>query len=194
MKNSNIQRKKNPSINEIIKKHAHLLKNPVFLDLLRVTELKYLNKGAVRKVFYFQTLTKLRIGTNDIPPGEYVVKINFIYNMTNYKQEKFKFWRIEECMQIHINFSKLGLIPKVYYIDPDFMIMKYIPGTTLEKLIHEHEDTQGTSISKQKIEELIQKRNRLEDVLEKFWKFYDVSDANFIVTPDLKKIYYIDPC
>lgn len=182
-----IRKRKNPSLEKIIEDHPHLLINPIFLDLLKQCKFKYLSSGAVRDVFYFET-TNIKLRNYQIPEGSYVIKINKIYNRTNYKNEKFKSWRIEECIKVHINFSKLGLIPKIYFIDPDFMIMKYVPGKTLDKIIHDK------SISKEKIQDLINKRNSLELILGKFWPAYDVSDDNFIVSPDFKKIYYIDPC
>lgn len=162
-------KRKNPynSIEEVISK---LELNPY------VQEIRLLGQGAFGDVYYFYLPQRTFI-LNDIflDKGEYAIKILF----GNHKYGK------EDIKKLEV-MSKYGIIPKIFYIDKNSMIMKYIDGITLKEFRKKYPFYSLNEI-KTKIE-------YLQHIWWQIGKFSheDLHDGNILITKDLK-VYLIDP-
>lgn len=102
-------------------------KNPIdnskILDILEPYNLKYLAEGDHAEIFKFTLKNLLRIENILLKPGTYILKL----------QKEFKFSPKERTYFNKL--SKLKLIPHIYIIEKDFIIMDYVKGKTLLELV-----------------------------------------------------------
>jgi len=83
---------------------------------------EYLSEGIESEIFYFKVSDPLYIKGVSLEPGEYVLKIpNKLFKESNLKY--------------YLRLSNLNLIPKIYVFSKNYIIMKYINGDTLDKVI-----------------------------------------------------------
>lgn len=168
------RKKKNPynCIEEIIK---NLQENS------KIKNLQCIGEGADAEVYYFNLPQKAYI-LNDIflNQGEYVIKI-----LKTQKPNHPPRYSEEEINRLK-KYSKYGIIPKIYYIDKNSIIMKYIKGITLKEFRKKYPEYPLTDIRNRIIE--------LENIWWKIGKFThsDLHDGNILITKDLK-VYLIDP-
>lgn len=163
------KRRKNPydSIDEVI----YLLENHKF-----VKSFNLIGRGKEGPVYYFKLIQRSFI-LNDIflDKGEYAIKI--LTGRHKYNKE------VIDQLKLMSNY---GVIPKIYYIDHNSIIMKYINGITLRDFKLRYPNYSLTEINK-----------RVEE-LEKIWwdvgKFVhmDICDRNILITENMK-VYLIDP-
>lgn len=137
-----------------------------------------LGEGTEGKTFYFKLNSNLVINTELLKKGEYVLKIMFHY--AEYSNSELK--RLKSM-------SKYGIIPEIYIFNSKYLIMKYIKGVTLNDLLFDKK------LNKKEEWEV---RDRIEKIYE-IWRklgfddYIDPNDENILITPDLKKIYILDP-
>lgn len=156
-------------------------KNPHLEDIEEFIEnnsskFKYLNKGVEGKVYYFKLNRKLMLNTEILQPGEYVLKI----------LHEGKKYSLDHIDQLKL-FSKYGLVPKVFVVTKQYVVMKYIRGTTLKHL--------EKSLKQEEIWAIDNKVEKLHNIWKKlgFQSYIDPNEANVLVSDDMKHVYIIDP-
>lgn len=178
-------------VRDILGGRVRIRKNPRNLSQLQIIDvlsrnpdikdLKNIGSGAEADVYYINIIKNTHVFDHLIKKGEYAVKL--------YDTQ----WQgpLSEKQQKHlVLLSKYGLIPEIFYLDSNMMIMKYINGITLDKFSEQIEnDPQIMDHLKTKYLKLIGIWKKLgfehRDVR------FGMSD-NILVTEDLK-LYIIDP-
>jgi len=179
------QRKRNTATKILPKKQKR--KNPdmeeraeeILSQFGKNIKFNYLNRGSYAKTYYFVIKNSKKLN-----PGEYVLKL------FNDDPED---WLSDEKIEYLIKLSKYGLIPKIYYIDQTYVIMKYIRGENLNNIIKKFESNKNnTSLQKEltsillKVKKLIQNWHKLGFI------HGDIHAGNIIIT-ESGKLYLIDP-
>lgn len=129
---------------------------------------KFIGEGNFGETYYFKTNHNILYRNIVLKPNQYILKI---YTDSPSSSE----------IQYLIKLSKYGLIPKIYYINYYFAIMKYIEGETL----WDYGPKTPPEFSL-KLKKLIKKWHELG------FAHGDISDTNILVT-ESGKIYLIDP-
>lgn len=164
------KRRKNPyeSADKIL---IELQKNP------NVYDIRFIDKGGYGTVYsFYLNQRSFILNTIFLDKGEYAIKlINQQYNyLDDYSINR---------LQI---LSKYGLIPKIYYIDYNLIIMKYVDGIPFSVWRTGKEGTEKLEIVEEKI-------NTLADVWTKLGFYHsDLHYGNILITKNLK-VYFIDP-
>lgn len=138
-------------------------------------EFKVIGRGAEGKILYFSINKNLIIDTKILNPGKYTLKIY-------YPNNKISLTKINKLILL----SKYGLIPKIYIINNEYVISKYIEGIPFSKL--------KRSVSPYYLEEIRYKIHKQHLIWDKLgFNHGDLVDSNIIVSNDLKSVYFIDP-
>ncbi len=83
------------------------------------------DKGKEAETYYFRTYTNSIILGKSLKPGKYVLKI--------YRPK----YKLKESLQKYLlKLSKNELIPEIYIMNQDFIIMEYFDGLRLETIIY----------------------------------------------------------
>lgn len=163
-------RKKNPynSEEDILNK----LKENLFIE-----NIKLIGEGSYSRVYYFY-LNRRSFILNDIllDKGEYAIKILLFKSSLNDTHT------IKELKLM----SNYGIIPKIFYIDINCIIMKYIKGLTLKEFRKKYPDYPMSDIY-----------NKIENLRQVWWKVGkfehgDMHGGNVLITENMK-VYLIDP-
>jgi tRNA A-37 threonylcarbamoyl transferase component Bud32 len=144
-------------------------------------DFKYISEGFFAETFYFKLLKNKLIRNIILKPDEYILKI-FKNDLEKYNAAKPNNYELNRLKLL----SKYGLIPKIYIIDKNFIIMKYIKGITLKEYLQNIENYSLTEKILFKIEYIIEKWHDLGFV------HGDLYDKNILIT-NTDKIYFIDP-
>lgn len=173
----------------MIRKKVRKRKNPEidiieFLEDLKPHEddikVQSIAEGGYGETYIFQIRNK-KVLNNGIVlnPGEYLIK-RFFNNSANEVINK-------KEIEYLIKLSNYGLIPKIYYIDRNFVIMKFIEALPLSEYI---DNDLFTESEKDKIVE------RLYVLISKWHELGfahgDLSLTNILITKT-NKVYLIDP-
>lgn len=147
-----IKRKKLTGVKLRRKNPKNLSKTQILNHLtsnLDVTEIFPLIRGGEGEIFHFSIIKNTHIFEHLMYPGEYVIKV---YDLNDYVDQ-----------QKLIKLSKYGLIPKIYYIDSNTIIMKYIKGVRIHDFVRK--------IRKEKWDPIIfeQLYNKMKNLFE-IWK------------------------
>lgn len=163
----------------MIKKKVKRKRNPklrpkVELILNNITEnLQFLSEGNDGELYKFEINKNTLFDRTILKPGKYIIKI-FKYPVKNITKLKL--------------LSDSGLIPKIYVITSNFIIMRYIEAVNLYEFIKENKD------KKLYDPEYIMKRLRF---LINQWHKLGFAHGDLILTniliTDEYKIYLIDP-
>jgi len=139
---------------------------------------KYLAEGTNAETYYFVIKD-----SDKLNPGEYVIKLFFRSHL--YMDDRVYLKKL----------SKYGLIPKIYYIDGNFIIMKYIKGEPLSSIIY-HLDNNKIISSLFSTVDLNIILNNLKKLINKWHELGfthgDLNLGNILVT-NSKNVYLIDP-
>lgn len=114
-KNLKTYRRRNPHDSEYIK------------NIIGDTNYKYLDSGSYAHTYKFILKFNRKINNINFKPGEYLLKI--FYDPFKYPQK---------CKERFLKLSKFKLIPKIYIINKIYIIMDYVDGITLKKLLPEY--------------------------------------------------------
>lgn len=162
-----IKKRRNPSIPQNIK-------NLFYGDI----EIKYLDSGAEADVYLIENIDDIIVDNYLLPSGKYIFK--YYFNKHLYSSSK----QIRYLKKL----SDKNLIPKIYIITDRFVVMKYIEGTDLEKLL-----------DKGRYKSLASKKELLDSIKIELTKWHnnnfihnDLSPSNIIVSNN-GKIWLIDP-
>lgn len=152
------------------------IKNPDYKylaeDVLKESDdFEFLAEGVEGETYYFIISKKIMIKNVFLEPGEYILKIAFEY---------FNHYNLLYLAEL----SKKNLIPKIYYYDDNFIIMKYIEGATLRT----YKDTYSKKIYN--IFYNIGKKLRTWHNLN-YWHT-DLSSRNILIDKK-ENVYFIDP-
>lgn len=163
-----MKRKKNPKNLSPDQIYDEILKNK------NISDIEYLGSGAEAKSFYFNVNVNTHIFNTLIKKGKYVLKI--------YK-------KFNQLTDRYINYlktlSNYGLIPKIYHIDANTIIMKYIKGKTYDQIRRD--------LTFREHEYVLEQINKLIRIWENLGFYHgDISDGNILITDD-RKVYFIDP-
>lgn len=160
-------KKRNPSIPQNIR--------DLFHDDI---EIKYLDSGAEADVYLIENIDDIIVDNYLLHSGKYILK--YYFNKHLYSSSK----QIKYLKKL----SDKKLIPKIYVITDRIIIMKYIEGTNLEKLL-----------DKGRYKSLISKKELLDNIKIELTKWHnnnfihnDLSPSNIIVSNN-GKIWLIDP-
>lgn len=134
---------------------------------------KFINEGANGEVYYFKLNKITKINNKLLKSGEYVIKIDMWHS------EDFPFKKELEIL------SKYGVIPKIFIINKNYLIMKYIPGK-----IYKFEKLNWPYLEKLDLYNKIKKQIAIIHMLN--LNHGDIKDTNILITND-RKIYLIDP-
>jgi len=144
-------------------------------------------EGTEAFAYYFRILNNTHIFDKLFKSGEHILKI--------YKREKdFLSYKNQKYL---VTLSKYGLIPKIFYIDSNVIIMKFIYGLTINKFV---EDV--IKYDPRMVKQLEQKYTELIDTWERLgFEHGDIDpdkvlfSKNILVTMKNSKIklYFIDP-
>lgn len=181
------QRKINPNVKILLGKRKR--KNPemeeqaekILFQFGKNIKFKYLNEGGYAETYYFAVNNSDRLN-----PGEYVLKI-FTEKVITVDQIKYL-----------TLISKYGLIPKIFHINKEYLIMKYVRSTALDQFIkieYSHGERIITSdiLSKKEINSiLIKVANLLNKWHDLNLSHGDIHAGNILITRT-GKIYLIDP-
>ena len=160
------QKRKNPNLEFFADK---------ILSELNTDKFEFIGEGNFGEIYLFEINQNKFFENTILKPNRYILKV-FRRTLTS----------IEEINRLKI-LSKYGLIPKIYIITSDFIIMRYIKGITLLKFEKYNQDNPKLIHSILiKINNLIKKWHSL--------KLYhgDLGDDNILITED-NKVYFIDP-
>lgn len=132
---------------------------------------EYLSEGIESEVFCFKVSQPLYIKGINLEPGEYILKIpNKLFKESNLKY--------------YSRLSNLNLIPKIYVFSKNYIIMKYIKGEPLDKVIDSLSRSSRHSI--------------FEDLKKSISKWHslgighgDLKMCNILITSN--KVHIIDP-
>jgi RIO-like serine/threonine protein kinase len=139
-------------------------------------EINYIGAGGYGETYTFKIKTNKVLSNGEIlKSGLYLIK-RFVNKSTK-----------EEISGL-IKLSKYGLIPKIYFINKNYCIMKYIESETLDSLIRKH---------KLYLSEIKPIFERIRFLIQKWHDrgFYhgDLDNfTNILITKD-RKVYLIDP-
>lgn len=141
-------------------------------------EIKYLDSGAEADVYIIENANEVIVDNHLLFPGKYILK--YYFNKHLYSSSK----QIKYLKKL----SDKKLIPKIYIITDRFIIMKYIEGTNLEKLL-----------DKGKYKSLTSKKEIIDNIKNELSKWHDnnfihndLSPSNIIIS-NSGKIWLIDP-
>lgn len=170
----------NPHLDDIAE---YIQKNSVAFEII--------GEGGEAKAYLFQINKSLVLNAKLLYPGVYVLK-DYI------KYENFKGLSLHKINKL-TELSKYGVIPKIYIITKNYIIMDYVKGTSLKQIMNNYGPN---SVMVRKL------RKRILE-LEEIWfnnlKFdkYDVTldrsnYNNFIIADGFEftekpKVYIIDP-
>lgn len=140
------------------------------------SDIKFLSSGLEARIYKF-TLDKSVIFSGILlKSGQYVLKV--IYDEYCLDKEN-----IERLFLL----SKYGVIPHIYFINENIIIMKYIDGEPFYYWIKDHRK------DSKKLEIINYKINKLIEIWEKLGLYHeDLNNTNILITKDLK-VYFIDP-
>lgn len=155
------------------------IKNPVDkLDIQKYiknhsVKFKYFSEGTSAKLYLFELNKRIIVQTKFLNPGKYILKILH----GHYNPSEIKYFEL---------LSKYGLIPKIYVINKNYQIYKFIDGYVFSEIESKLDD---------------KTRNYLNDKfynLLSIWRKLgfnhgDTHEDNIIVSKDLKHLYLIDP-
>lgn len=179
------QRKRNPSIKKLPRKRKR--KNPDY-DIIEILEslepheenipFESISEGDYGETYAFEIYSrKILPDSTVLKPGKYLIKrfFNFDGHISN---EEIKY--LEKL-------SNYGLIPKIYFANKYFVIMKYIKSTTLKECLD------NDSLSRLQISKIVE---RLYFLIDKWHKLGFVHGdlqnfKNILITKN--KVYLIDP-
>lgn len=137
-----------------------------------IENIRHLGSGVEGRSYYFNVNKNTHIFETLIKKGQYVIKIYKIL----LKSRDIRYLK---------KLSNYGLIPKIYYIDSNIIIMKYINGKTYD-VLRKH-------LSLKEHEYILDQINNLIKVWENLgFAHDDISDGNILITENLK-VYFIDP-
>lgn len=165
-------KKKNPYLDD----YASLILEE--LDPKNKINFKFIGEGSFGEIYYFE-LNHNNIFENVIlRPGKYIIKI--------FKENKEEDIELPSFSEINYlkKLSNYGLIPKIYIINKNFSIMKYIEGVDLLDYGHETKDNIIKTLSK--IKKLVKIWHELG------FAHGDLSFTNIIISKN-HKVYFIDP-
>jgi RIO-like serine/threonine protein kinase len=169
---SKVRKRKNP----YLESNAEKILNE--LDPATKINFEFIGEGKFGETYLFQLNQNKLFQNIVLKPGKYILKI-FKEDMETSIDLPSK----EEIKNI-IDLSKYGLIPKVYVINKNFEIMKFVNGEHLNNIFKIRKVRTIQLLTK--IENLIQKWHSLG--------FYhgDLNPRNILVTTE-NKVYFIDP-
>lgn len=174
------------------KNPRNLNENQILKYLINHPDIKsfhQLGEGVEATTYYIKLIKNTHIFNKLFNPGEYVVKIYKIRtenNFLTYEQQKYL-----------LLLSKYGVIPKIFYIDSNVLIMKYIRGITIDVFVQDviNYDPNMIKILEKQYEKLIDIWYKLGlehgDIDPDNW----LHSENILVTMKNSKIklYFIDP-
>lgn len=141
-------------------------------------DINFLDSGAEADVYYFENKDDIIVDNYLLHPRKYILK--YYFNKFLYSSSK----QIRYLKKL----SDKKLIPKIYIITSDFIVMKFIEGTNLEKLL---DKGRYKSLSSKK--ELI---NNIKNELSKWHNnnfiHNDLSPSNILISNN-GKVWLIDP-
>lgn len=96
----------------------------------------------------------------------------------------------EDYIDLNEYLSDNNLIPHIYYIDNEYVLMDYIDGYTLYELWLKYNKNFPLDLKKYL-------RDKIKIEISKWYKNNvirgDLHESNILISPDLKHIYLIDP-
>lgn len=136
-----------------------------------------ISEGDHGETYIFEVYSRKILSNNTIlKPGEYLIKRFF--NSSHISDEEIKHL---------IKLSNYGLIPKIYFANKYFIIMKYVKSTTLKECLD------NNSLSGKEINKIVE---RLYFLIEKWHQLGfvhgDLQNFNNILITE-NKVYLIDP-
>lgn len=141
-------------------------------------EIKYLDSGAEADIYLIENNEDVIVDNYLLHSGKYILK--YYFNTHLYSSPK----QIKYLKKL----SDKKLIPKIYVITDKFIIMKYVEGTNLEKLL-----------DKGKYKSLNSKKELIDNIKNEVSKWHDnnfihndLSPSNIIISNN-GKIWLIDP-
>lgn len=158
-------KKKNPELQKVVE---NILSK---IDHNNKIEFEYISDGSYAEIYKFNLKSNKLVDNKILKSGNYVLKI-----FRDPAKDK-------EINQL-TKFSNYGLIPKIFIINKNFIIMKFIEGKTLWKFIEINDSF--NRIIFLKIERLIQKYHQLGFV------HGDLHPDNILITNKIN-VYFIDP-
>lgn len=178
------QKRKNPKLKYEIEE---ILSN--FYPNSNDIKIEYIDKGLHAHTFKIKLDSKKIYNNTVLFPDTYVLKTLLEPSDSDHRLDR-EVWKpitIKGINRLKI-LSKYGLIPKIYYIDKYVIIMKYINGVSLQRLLD--------SSNKLHWKEYFKIINRANELRLK-WKELgfqhgDLHDGNILIT-NSGKIYFIDP-
>lgn len=147
----------------------------------------HLDSGSYAHVYKFTLNQSTVINKVKLKPGKYILKL--FLDPFNYSKG---------CKERFLKLSKQKLIPKIYIINEKYIIMDYINGIPLKKLLPEYNDETGEydeKISPGKAHNLWLKIDQLLGDFHEISKSAhgDLNPGNIMVSKDLDKVWFIDP-
>lgn len=177
-------KRKNPS--DLTKHVAKTLFQNIDVD-----NFKYLSEGKKGDVYYFEVNNNTVFYPTDfiyrgvnfaffnkkfkIAPGPYVLKV---------KKDTYVKNSIKEINHLK-KLSKLGLIPRIIYIDKWIIIMRYIDAKPLSKII--------CKLSNSEFREILLKTEAMVEKWQHFGQVHGDLHEDNILVDDNSNIYFIDP-
>lgn len=170
----------NPHLDDIVE---YIHKNSVAFEII--------GEGGEANAYLFQINKSLVLNAQLLYPGVYVLK-DYI------KYRGFKGIPLQKINKL-IKLSKYGVIPKIYIITKNYIIMDYVKGASLKQIMREYGPNSVM------VRKLMKRILELEEIWFNNLKFdkYDVAldrsnYNNFIVADGFEvaeqpKIYIIDP-
>ncbi len=141
-------------------------------------EINFLDSGAEADVYYFENKDDIIVDNYLLQPGKYILK--YYFNKFLYSSSK----QIRYLTKL----SDKKLIPKIYIITADFIVMKFIEGTNLEKLL-----------DKGRYKSLSSKKELIDNIKNELSKWHnnnfihnDLSPSNILISNN-GKVWLIDP-
>lgn len=166
-----IKRKKTKKNPELQKKA-----NSILYGQLDANNISFLSEGNYAEIYKFDIEVPTRISfiSNNMvmKPGTYVLKLQKWNNLLDLKGRNFL-----------KKLSKHKLIPEIYVISSDFIIMKYIEGNTLRDLINNEENIAGIL---HKVGRIVEKYHDLG------YSHSDLHSANILIDKN-GEVHLIDP-
>lgn len=165
-----IKRKKQKRNPELQKKSNNILRD------LDAENIKYLAEGNYAEVYKFSIEFPTTFQKIKLKPGTYVLKLITMTEISSLNSKEIKYLQ---------KLSKLGLIPKIYVITEDFIIMEYIKGETLLESVYSllPSDLEIVLLT---LEEIIQKWHKLG------FAHGDLNLKNIMIDQNLN-VHLIDP-
>jgi RIO-like serine/threonine protein kinase len=160
---SKVQKRSNPYFTHEVKE---ILKN---LD--STIKFKFVGEGQFGETYHFKTNHNILYRNIILKPNEYILKL---------------FTKGTSLLEINWlkKLSAYGLIPKIYYINDYFIIMKYIEGQSLLEYDNKHGPLNDKILNR--IKYLVNKWHGLG------FAHGDLNENNILITKN-EKVYFIDP-